>query len=584
METESSSYTNNLSRSRSNPEGSDDMGPLTPVTRDTNGGYRTPPYNPNKACMICAKELSWYTRRRKCTLCHAVTCHECASRKVIPGEVVCRTCELNRNLERELSESPAGSRQSPDTDVVVIPEDNPVEAESRRNRIRNEFYANLNIKIFEARGLIASDMNMMGKMTSSDPFCIMTLSVDQTRRTTRVISSSLNPVWGQEFDIGVKTPTQNLEISVYDHDVTGKDEFLGKVEIPIDRVPNGSTIAGWMSLHFETDEGTILPAGQVYVALCLDYKIRSELRAYVRASVFTPPPRKIVLDINALYGPLMLISDIVWTRTFEPVLNFFMSIFFWENFFLSLFATLLFIPIGLNVAYAPSATCFFLSAVMIYNWVGKVYQSLVEPGAVKKPVSKLSKIPGGKLMTNVGKGIASVTMLDKIVPMGGKKAEKKSESIADSEQQSLGTLVSKAMLICPGWLKEMMASYQPLVRMLADYVTIAYDILHTTHSHSGLFFVFLIAAGVICLLVPFNILFASIGAFALFSMSPIMRIVLGFVTYFTRNSKWTEPVKFGMAIDFDPSKISKTAEKAYSKTRSLQTRSTVYMQKGTTPI
>ena len=584
------------SSTQGNLEAGFDRAPLSP----TSGKSTRTPYSPNKLCLLCKKDLAWFNRKRKCTLCFATVCHECASKKVIKGEIVCRICEENRQLQREFSESPPtsndpASRQSPrfspkgiaGNEIVILPPDDPQVAEGRHKLVRRGFYANLNLKIFEARGLIAADFNILGKRTSSDPFCIMTMSVDRTRRATRIVSSTLNPAWNQEFDIPVRTPMQNVEIVVYDHDVTGKDEELGRISIPLDRLPNGKTIAGWMPLIFlqDVDKSGMavpVPAGQAYMALRIDYKAQSELKAYMRAAVAIPPPVKVTFDINAIYGPSMLLIDLVMWRTLQPVLNVLMYVLWWENFFVSVLAMLVCIPIGLNIAYFPSAFFFFLNFVMVYNYISQTYVTLADPVEAEKSSkkAKLMKLPGGKMMTSVGKGIASITMLDKLkLPtlLGDKKPEVEPAPTTQHEEQSLGGLVSKVTLMSPGWVKEFAASYQPLLRTLADTVSWFYDILHLSDKRSFIYFLVFLKCGLINLVTPFRYVAAATGALIIFSMSPLMGIVYGLLYYLTRSAQWTDPAKFGMTVDFDPDFLSADAVNQLKRKKTLQSKGTTYM-------
>jgi hypothetical protein len=318
-----------------------DRGPLTPTHTSRSA---------ENACPVCQKSLSWFNRKRHCTLCGAVTCRECASKKAMPGQVACLKCLEHRQLEREVTTESAA--------VVSNDGTEPGSPHTIQAHIPKGYFGLLRIHIEEARGLVAADSNILGQRTSSDPYCVITLSTDRTRRTTKVVSSTLNPFWNSDFDLPVRVPVQNLEITVFDKDVTGTDDNIGKVVIPIDQLPNGQPLTGWLPIFHSkendaisqlTGQVTSIPAGAIRVSVRLDYKASAELRYYVRGAVFVPPPVAPKFDVNALYGPGMLTLELLWTRSLQPLVNLLVYLIQWENFIASAVVTLLLIPIALNL-------------------------------------------------------------------------------------------------------------------------------------------------------------------------------------------------------------------------------------------
>jgi uncharacterized protein YbaR (Trm112 family) len=179
----------------------------------------TTPTSP-KECPVCHKDLSWFSRKRTCTLCHTTTCRDCSSKKAIDGEIVCRVCQINRGIERENSGKSSGSAEaispSPTSTALAAGSVDADLSRKRRDEVPRGFYANLNVQVFEARGLIAADTNLLGKRTSSDPYCVITLSRDRVKRATKVQSNTLNPAWNEEFDMHLRVPNQSLIITVFD--------------------------------------------------------------------------------------------------------------------------------------------------------------------------------------------------------------------------------------------------------------------------------------------------------------------------------------------------------------------------------
>lgn len=507
-----------------------------------------------------------------------MTCRECSSKKAIPGEVTCRTCLENRQIEYEASRtarehsptsrSVSSGNGSPHGDKPVIPKG---------------YFGVLRVRMDEARGLLAGDTNILGKRTVSDPYCVLTLSVDHTRRATRVVSSTLNPVWNNTFEMPVRVPVQYLEIDVWDKDLSSSDDHIGKLVIPIDRLPNGHVLSGWVPVTYFTESESLIyltgqvnavPAGGIKLHIRLDYKMSSELRGYLRGAVFDPPPVTPKFDLNALYGPAMLAIELLWTRMLGPVVNAILYVLFWENFLLSLFAMVLFVPMALYIKYWPSAMCFALALVIVYNFFARMFRTLTNPiDAAIGGKGVINKIPGLKAFTSVGKGFVSATRLDlipKLVMLPGKAIvraagggssgsnERKVTAAGDIEpppdyqEQSLGTLVNTITNISPGWLKDMIASYQPTARTLADYAIIIYDIIHTTHRFSALVLLILIALGTTMLFVPYSYVLAVLGPLVIFLMSPLMSLLNGFISYLMRHRRYNDPAKLGFFSDFDP--------------------------------
>jgi hypothetical protein len=300
----------------------------------------------------------------------------------------------------------------------------------RKELIPQQCYANLHIKIIEARGLIAADSNILGKPTTSDPYCVITLTREKTRRVTNYKDSTLSPVWNEEFDVPIRFPNQSLVIKVFDRDVTSKDDEMGYIEIPISSLPNGREICGWAPLLYyekvdpdkilEVAKGTDLisgtsripvPAGSVRVSITLDFKIPQELFAYIRSAVAIPPTKKSQFNVNALYGPGMLVVDLLWWRLGQPVLGIVMYVLYWENFLVSLFSLILWVPIALNMEYWPSGFFFLMDAIMVRNLMRRKYLALAdaedptmssdnqaEAGAPSTPTRKISPMQTRRLV------------------------------------------------------------------------------------------------------------------------------------------------------------------------------------------
>ena len=564
------------------------MGPRTPDPPDSPNsaskaqtiGHDYAPTSPSShECPICHRSLAFFTRKRKCTLCKTTTCRDCSSKKTLPGEVCCRNCIERRHLKRETTED---SAKSPLESPKSVGDDPLASDVSVMQNIPKGYFGYLRVRIIEARGLVAADTNLLGQKTSSDPYCVVSLSRDRTRRSTRVISSTLNPVWNEILEMPVRLPVQFLEIDIYDKDVTGSDDYIGKAFIPVERLPNGKSISGWFPVVFtkeNEDPGTetvfgdagTSAAGAIHLSVRLDYKIRSELRGYVRAAITAEPPKNIKFDINALYGPAMLAIGLLWTRTLSPFVNIFLYVLLWENFLISTIATIFWFPLSQNVEYWPSAFFFFIDCVILYNYIHRSFKSLSNPLEVaaesKKKISqRIGKIPGvgqaAKLAKAGTKVFSSGNSTDsklKTSPVPAVTIPGESESPPDYEEQSLGSTIGRLMAVSPGWLKEWLGSFQPLARTLADTASMIYDILHGCHDISLVMFLICLILGVTLLYVPFKHFVTTMGVVILFVTSPLMKFVSGAISYLSRPRRYNDPSLFGLWSGFSSEWMSDDA-------------------------
>jgi Ca2+-dependent lipid-binding protein len=86
------------------------------------------------------------------------------------------------------------------------------------NQQKSQGYGRLKIRIVEAKNLMASDFNLLGKGTS-DPYVLVKFgTVFRAKHTTKIINKSLNPRWNENFEFVVHYPESVIRLEVYDHD------------------------------------------------------------------------------------------------------------------------------------------------------------------------------------------------------------------------------------------------------------------------------------------------------------------------------------------------------------------------------
>ncbi|CAF1475342.1 unnamed protein product [Adineta ricciae] len=272
----------------------------------------------------------------------------------------------------------------------------------------------LEIKIFQARDLSAKDI--IGK---SDPFCIVEL--DSSRLRTHTIYKTLDPVWNKSFIMPCQDIHSVVELTIYDEDSNGDNEFIGKVAIPLLTIQNGQK--KWMQLK---DRKCLLPVkGAIEIEASFFY---SNLKAVIR----TINPRQVAyyqmdnkFSIGAIKQHLARITNML--SGVINVMKFINHCFQWDNPWLSFgtFMVTLIIVWNFELYMLPAALLLILARNFLNEYrrgrIGKAYApienetiaALVQPAPVieeELPDAELSAKEPKKSFMGVISGIQDTVL------------------------------------------------------------------------------------------------------------------------------------------------------------------------------
>ncbi len=93
--------------------------------------------------------------------------------------------------------------------------------------LRKYPFFRLDVVIGSGKGLIAMDRG-----GTSDPY-VKCVQGQEKLFQTRVISKTVNPVWGETFATFVDNPFKPIAFQVFDKDLVGSDDFMGEAQFDL---------------------------------------------------------------------------------------------------------------------------------------------------------------------------------------------------------------------------------------------------------------------------------------------------------------------------------------------------------------
>jgi len=143
------------------------------------------------------------------------------------------------------------------------------EAERKSARIYEASFAKekrstrvaVHVNLVSATGLRAADQN-----GTSDPYAILRLG--STRRRSRTVPTSLNPVWDEDFEFTClqgQVESSSIGIDIWDKDIFSRDDFLGHAELPLSLLVGGESSRRSVGTSFQDFELRLSLQGSVLV-------------------------------------------------------------------------------------------------------------------------------------------------------------------------------------------------------------------------------------------------------------------------------------------------------------------------------
>eukprot|EP00656_Telonema_subtile_P012529 TRINITY_DN16307_c0_g1_i1.p1 TRINITY_DN16307_c0_g1~~TRINITY_DN16307_c0_g1_i1.p1 ORF type:complete len:569 (+),score=126.30 TRINITY_DN16307_c0_g1_i1:150-1856(+) len=322
------------------------------------------------ACENCATSFSLFTRKHHCRRCGNIFCNDCMSKVELGGKgagkvLTCFPCQETTGWrESALHESediqedgPSGisaiggfftggkkhkdkhgAREVDFEALRLLPSRLVTKHPDLKDSLTNGF-GKLKITVVEASGLIAADMNLIGKNTSDAYVEMVVGEHEKTKAKTTVVKNSCAPRWHSKHKFPIFSPWAEVRVMVFDEDTASGDDVLGMVSFPLASLCAQQSHDVWLYLSAApgqadepASEPTQIPAGAtvgigehgaedhrlgaVHLQLQLAFEPEGEYLAhFVREAA--PPPPVVDMDIDLMYANICALQEQVW-----PVLEF----------------------------------------------------------------------------------------------------------------------------------------------------------------------------------------------------------------------------------------------------------------------
>eukprot|EP00928_Gymnodinium_smaydae_P090795 TRINITY_DN74523_c0_g1_i1.p1 TRINITY_DN74523_c0_g1~~TRINITY_DN74523_c0_g1_i1.p1 ORF type:complete len:637 (+),score=113.00 TRINITY_DN74523_c0_g1_i1:48-1913(+) len=496
----------------------------------------------SRTCMRCNATFQLHRRRHHCRQCGYLICGKCShARQLVPEyhptrpQRVCTHCAVPSQSRTRTSSLTGESAVAEDSAAVAGGKPLKIEALTGAvpsGRGSHFEFGTLHVRVVEARGLIAADRDLLGRMSKSDPYCLIRLGSSKVVKT-RTVEGTLHPRWDVSVSFRAARREEPLYLELWDEDLTNADDFLGGCELRIDSLRDGATFSGWLPLVSPADhhEQAGHGVGAVFIEVSLEDVQPSR---YFRACVLplealpAPPPN---FDIDAVYGPAMHIVDLMWSRFLSPMLFAFLDLIFWKNPCTSAMVL---------VTWLVGARCFlehwpalFFLALACYVLRGRGAQRKKTGAATAKSAGAVDRGASGRGAASArGRRADPAAAATAGAEASGGSAGSTGSTGGDATPEGeLGRTVQRLCYLLPAWVKELCQTLQPLLRMGADALQTVHDLFTWQHSGSAGLVCALLLLSLLCELVSISTQVMAFGSVLMLACSPVVTFVRGLVTY-----------------------------------------------------
>jgi len=143
-----------------------------------------------------------------------------------------------------------------DSNILEIPR----QALATLRKRRPTAYTDLRIRALKQQGLLPDDADKGGP---------------KDMQKTDVQLKTLNPVWEETFSFYNVDVTNSLVVSIFDHDIVGCHDFLGRVMLEVQSLPINQDVEKWLPLEKRSEND------EVSGSVCLNIRLQTDKRPRV---------------------------------------------------------------------------------------------------------------------------------------------------------------------------------------------------------------------------------------------------------------------------------------------------------------
>eukprot|EP00928_Gymnodinium_smaydae_P049655 TRINITY_DN33345_c0_g1_i1.p1 TRINITY_DN33345_c0_g1~~TRINITY_DN33345_c0_g1_i1.p1 ORF type:complete len:559 (-),score=38.91 TRINITY_DN33345_c0_g1_i1:342-1946(-) len=486
-------------------------------------------------CMRCRAPFKFLRRRRHhCRRCGHLVCSSCSKgRQLVPSyhpkkhQRVCYSCESDPADSTDGSVSVWTPKRS---SVALSSDDASHPLGSGGPSSRN--FAVLNLRVVEARGLIASDCNVLGKRTKSDPYCIIRFGDSEPVRT-KTVPGTVEPCWDEEVRYRVSRREDLLRIHVWDEDTGNADDHLGSIELSLaDLHADASPLRGWIPL--DPPEGHRGAAGALFLELQLtEFCPRLHFLACVAPLRQSKSSEKRPADLASVQRYFVRIVNVAWTKFAYPNLISAWELMSWKDPSVSL--SLLCLWMVASYFFLIHLPTVMLVALGLYP----LRRFRVRRGT-SKPKKRLGSFDETQdtLLRSMNEGVQAMLLMS-------------------DDMMARGRTMQRLRLL-PSWVETLLRAIVPLLHALAECLELTHDLFVWKHPNSPLVAILCLAAAAMWELallgfmpcISLNVHITSAGCFILLAFSPVATAFLGVLRYFWWRYGPQDPTTWDMHADY----------------------------------